>query len=90
MAYYEGTVSIQCDLSFDEGMESNPFELDFECSLDCDESCHPDDPSNGGEELEITYMPHGNAPAWLSDVIIELAKNKAKEQFLNNLPKYRC
>lgn len=90
MAYYEGIVLIQCDLSFDEGMESNPFELDFECSLDCDESCNPSDPSNGGEEFTITYLPDGNAPAWLSDVIIEMAKVKAQDYFMNNLNKYRC
>lgn len=88
MAYYEGTISINVDLSFDE--DNNPFDLDFDCSLSCDNSCHPDDPSNLGEELEITYMPHGNAPAWLSDVIIEMAKVKAQDYFLNNLHKYRC
>lgn len=86
--YYEGTISINVDLSFDE--DNNPFKLEFECSLDCDESCHPDDPSNGGEEFTIEYLPDGNAPAWLSDVIIEMAKEKAKDYFLSNLHKYRC
>lgn len=86
--YYEGIISINVDLSFDE--DNNPFELDFECSLDCDESTHGSDPSNGGEEFTITYLPHGNAPAWLSDVIIEMAKEKAKDRFLNNLNKYRA
>lgn len=85
--YYEGTVSIPCDLSLDE--DNNPFELDFECSLDCDESCNPSDPSNGGEEFTITYLPDGSAPAWLSDVIIEMAKVKAQHYFLNNLERYR-
>ena len=88
MAYYEGTISINVDLSFDE--DNNPFELDFECSLDCDESTHGSDPSNGGEEFTITYLPDGNAPAWLSDVIIEMAKVKAQDYFMNNLNKYRC
>ena len=88
MAYYEGTISINVDLSFDE--DNDPFELDFECSLDCDESCNPSDPSNGGEEFTITYLPDGNAPAWLSDVIIEMAKVKAQDYFINNLQKYRC
>ena len=86
--YYEGTISINVDLSLDE--DNNPFELDFECSLDCDESCNPSDPSNGGEEFTITYLPDGNAPAWLSDVIIEMAKVKAQDYFMNNLNKYRC
>lgn len=88
MAYYEGTISINVDLSLDE--DNNPFELDFECSLDCDELTHGSDPSNGGEEFTITYLPDGNAPAWLSDVIIEMAKVKAQDYFMNNLNKYRC
>lgn len=90
MPHYNGTVTINVDLTFCEGDEVNPFDIDFDCSLSCDNSCHPDDPSNSGEELEITYMPHGNAPAWLSDVIIEMAKVKAQDYFMNNLNKYRA
>jgi len=86
--YYEGTVTIPCDLSIDEDIDA--FELDFECSLDCDESTHASDPSNGGEEFTITYLPDGSAPSWVSDVIVDLAKEKAKDYFLNNLSKYRC
>lgn len=86
--YYEGTISINVDLSLDE--DNNPFELDFECSLYCDESTHGSDPSNGGEEFTITYLPDGNAPAWLSDVIIEMAKVKAQDYFMNNLERYKC
>ncbi len=89
MPHHSGIVTVPVDLTFFDGDFINPLELDFDCSFSCDNSCHPDDPSNGGEEFEITYMPHGNAPAWLSDVIIEMAKVKAQDYFMNNLERYR-